>query len=66
MRVLVNGEEKDVPAGETVGGLIRRMGLGAAACAAEVNRSLVPKREHEGRELKEGDRVELVTLVGGG
>ena len=62
----MNGENREVAAGVTVGALIREMGLGQAACAAEVNRSLVPKREHEGRELKEGDRVELVTLVGGG
>jgi len=26
----------------------------------------VPRREHETRVLMEGDRVELVTLVGGG
>ena len=66
MVVIVNGEQREVPAGMTVGGLIREMGLGKAACAAEVNKALVPKREHEGRQLAEGDRVELVTLVGGG
>jgi sulfur carrier protein len=64
--IVVNGERREVPAGMTVGGLIREMGLGKAACAAEVNKALVPKREHEGRQLVEGDRVELVTLVGGG
>jgi thiamine biosynthesis protein ThiS len=31
-----------------------------------VNKGLVPKREHDGRRLEDGDRVELVTLVGGG
>lgn len=66
MTVSVNGEKRDVPAGTTVAGLIRELGLEKAACAAEVNRSLVPKREHAGRELREGDVVELVTLVGGG
>lgn len=66
MKVIVNGQERDVPAGETVAGLIERVGLGAAACAAEVNRRLVPKREHGERALAEGDVVELVSLVGGG
>lgn len=66
MRVTVNGEAREVPAGLTVAGLIRELGLGKAACAAEVNKALVPKREHEGRELREGDVVEVVTLVGGG
>jgi thiamine biosynthesis protein ThiS len=40
--------------------------LGGAACAVEVNRQLVPKKQHESQELKDGDSVEIVTLVGGG
>jgi sulfur carrier protein len=66
MRVLVNGVEQEVPDGTTVSALVVRMGLGAQACAAEVNKALVPRREQERRELAEGDVVELVTLVGGG
>jgi sulfur carrier protein len=66
MRVLVNGVEQEVPDATTVAGLVERMGLAGQACAAEVNRSLVPRREQEGRTLAEGDVVELVTLVGGG
>lgn len=66
MRVTVNGEARDVEPGTTVAALIRASGLEKQACAAEVNRGLVPRREHEGRELREGDVVELVTLVGGG
>ena len=62
----VNGEQRDVPEGATVADLIRELGLGTAACAAEVNRQLVPRREHADRSLREGDVVELVTLVGGG
>lgn len=66
MRLIVNGEPKEAPEGLTVAGLIRELGLAKAACAAEVNKKLVPKRDHEGRELREGDVVEVVTLVGGG
>ena len=66
MKVVVNGQEREVPAGTTVRALIERMGLGNQACAAEVNLALVPRREHEARTLQAGDRVELVALVGGG
>jgi sulfur carrier protein len=66
MRVIVNGEERDVANGATVADLIDASGLANAACAVEVNRSLVPKRDHASTTLAEGDRVELVTLVGGG
>jgi thiamine biosynthesis protein ThiS len=32
----------------------------------EVNQALAPKRERDAIELREGDAVEIVTLVGGG
>jgi sulfur carrier protein len=66
MRIVVNGEDRDVPQGTSVRQLIEQLTPKGAACAAEVNRELVPRREQEGRTLREGDRVEIVTLVGGG
>ena len=64
VNIMINGEPRQVHQGQTVAALIRELGL--KACAAEVNRHLIPRREHDGRTLVEGDRVELVTLVGGG
>jgi sulfur carrier protein len=66
MQVTVNGEKKQLPAGTRVAGLIELMGLGKQPCAVEVNRALVPKREHAIKELSDGDTIEVVTLVGGG
>ncbi len=66
MTIVVNGEKRELPPGATLRALIEQMGLGSKACAAEVNRQLVPKAEHPTRPLKDGDAVELVTLVGGG
>lgn len=66
MRLIVNGTETVAPDGTSVAGLVEQMGLAGTACAAEVNRELVPRREQGGRLLREGDTVELVTLVGGG
>ncbi len=66
MTVIVNGERKSIPEGTTVASLIEIVGLATAACAAEVNRELVPRRGHAERALREGDVVELVSLVGGG
>lgn len=66
VEIRVNGRSEDVPVGLSVAGLIERHGLSGSPCAAEVNETLVPKREHAGRVLVAGDRVELVTLVGGG
>lgn len=66
MTIVVNGETRDVPNGATLRSLIELMGLGTKACAAEVNRELVPKAEHPAKALNEGDQIELVTLIGGG
>jgi len=66
MTVTVNGSPMTLPDGTTVRALIERLDLGTAACAAEVNKRLVPRREHDARVLSDGDTVELVSLVGGG
>jgi sulfur carrier protein len=64
--LIVNGTPREMPDRATVADLIQALGLAKAACAAEVNRELVPKRQQPTRELQDGDSVELVTLVGGG
>ena len=66
VRVTVNNEPRDLPDTATLADLIRECGLDGGPCAAEVNKSLVPKRRHADHQLREGDTVELVTLVGGG
>jgi sulfur carrier protein len=62
----VNGEREVVEGAVTVAELLERRGVGRTPCAVEVNKELVPKREHAARALSEGDVVEIVTLVGGG
>lgn len=66
MQIHVNGEPRTLDAPTTLRELIESLGLGQAAVAAEVNKALVPRRDHESTTLAEGDTVELVTLVGGG
>jgi sulfur carrier protein len=66
MKVTVNGVEREVKEGETVRMLVEAMGMANQAVAAEVNKTLVPRRRQEETVLKEGDAVELVSLVGGG
>jgi thiazole synthase len=69
LRVLVNGVPRDLPASPdapTVAVLLREAGLAGKRVAVEVNGEVVPRAEHGSRALKEGDRVEMVTFVGGG
>ena len=66
MKVVLNGEARDVPEGTTVLALLDGAGIDRRRCAVEVNLDVVPKTRHGERVLAPGDRVEVVTMVGGG
>ncbi len=66
MKIELNGEARELRPGTTVAELVRALGLRPEQVAVERNRSLVPRSEHERTALAEGDRLEVVTLVGGG
>ena len=66
MKLQVNGEERELPEGATIAVLIESLGLRPEVVAVEVERVLVSRTEHATRQLAEGERVEVVTLVGGG
>jgi len=66
MHLTVNGESRQLPQDATVRSLVEDLGLGQKPVAVEVNKQLVPHRQHQLTRLTEGDQVEIVTLVGGG
>ena len=66
MNITVNGEELTLDAPCSIAQLVQERNLAEAACAVEVNRELVRRRDHPLHELADGDIVEIVTLVGGG
>ena len=66
MKVVLNGAEREVPEGTTVLALLEGAGVDRRRCAVEVNREVLPKARHGERALVPGDRVEIVTMVGGG
>jgi sulfur carrier protein len=66
MRLLINGESKDVPEPLTVLQLIAHLGLNEGPVAVERNREIVPRAAHGSTALHAGDRVEIVHFVGGG
>jgi len=62
----VNGERRQVPDGTTVAQLLDTLGIARDRVAVEVNLDVVPRAEHASRSLSPGDRVEVVSFVGGG
>ena len=66
MTLTVNGEARSVADGLTLAQLLRELGLERNPVAVELNRLVVPRDRHGDTRLAEGDRLEIVTLVGGG
>ena len=66
MEITVNGQLRRVAEGITVAELLEELGLTDKQVAVEANLELVPRQGHAGHRLAEGDRLEIVTLVGGG
>jgi thiamine biosynthesis protein ThiS len=64
--ILVNGQPHRVADGTTVAQLIADLKLDDRPVAVEVNLELVPRARHVEHQLADGDRLEIVTLVGGG
>ncbi len=66
IEITVNGKVRQVNHGLTVAELLSELGLGDRRVAVECNRRVIPRAEHERAELHDGDRLELVSFVGGG
>jgi sulfur carrier protein len=66
VKLTVNGEQRELADGSTVSVLLEQLDLAGKFVAVEVNLQLVPKAQHTEHVLSDGDRVEIVTLVGGG
>ena len=66
MYIHVNGQPRDVAEGMTVAGLLQALELTARKVAVEVNLEILDKQDFDGRLLNEGDRVEIMSFIGGG
>jgi sulfur carrier protein len=64
--IRVNGTPLDVPDGETISSLLRRLERNVPLVAVEVNHEVIPRARHDERRLLAGDQVEIVQFVGGG
>jgi sulfur carrier protein len=69
MRVILNGETRELADGATVADLVERLGLPGEhrrGIAVAVDAEVVPRSAWEETELSDGQEVELVTAIQGG
>ena len=66
MKIIINGEEREVNEGTTVSQLLEEMKTPAVGIAVERNQEIVSRSLHPTTVLEEGDILEIVKMVGGG
>ena len=66
MRVVINGDPREVPAPITLAGLLAHLGLDSRMVVVEHNRAIIRRVALAEVRVAEGDAVELVHFVGGG
>lgn len=66
MKLHLNGEVREAPDLATLADLAAWLALPAFGSAVELNGEVIRRADHPATPLKEGDRLEVVRLVGGG
>jgi sulfur carrier protein len=66
LRILVNGESKELDEGISLFALIQLLELPPQRIAVELNREVVRRADWDTTVLRNEDRLEIVHFVGGG
>jgi thiamine biosynthesis protein ThiS len=66
MNITLNGHPETIPDDLTVEGFLSTRDLQPIRVAVEINEELVPRKTFAETKIQPGDRIEVVTFVGGG
>ena len=66
MHIQVNGESRQVREEINVTGLLQDLQLNVERVAVEINLEILDRRDFDARILEEGDRIEIMSFIGGG
>jgi len=65
MKLIINGKENRLGC-EKVSDLLNKLGLNKNTVAVELNKNIVHRQNFDDTNLKDNDKLEIVTVVGGG
>lgn len=66
IQIHVNGESRGFRSEGTVADLLGDLSLKSERVAVEVNLEILDRKDFGARRLKAGDRVEILSFIGGG
>ena len=64
--ITVNGKKCELSNNSSLESLIKHLKLENELCAVEINKILIPFQERTNTIIKDGDEIEIVSIVGGG
>jgi sulfur carrier protein len=66
INIKVNGEDRTCSPGAILPDLLTGLGLNPRLVAVEFNGEILHRQYWDNTKIQEGDRLEIVTIVGGG
>ena len=66
INVTINGKTESIAAGTSLQSLLKLLGIRSERVAIEYNREIIDRNQFDALQMKEGDRLEIITFVGGG
>jgi thiamine biosynthesis protein ThiS len=66
MKLVINGQPRELAPVATLAALLETLGLDPKAVGVERNREIVRRAELARAPLEDGDQIEIVHFVGGG
>ena len=68
MKIKVNGEERLIQSNKSISlnETIRLLGYSSSTVVVEVNKLIINSEEWKDQYIKNGDKLEIVSIVGGG
>ncbi len=66
MNILLNNKPETLFDGSTVEKLLEDKNIKNKYFAVEINRKVIPKSTHHTHVIRDGDKIEIITAIGGG
>lgn len=66
MHITLNGQDRELQPPLTVQAMLEALGINPKAVVVERNLKIIDKAAFDQEPVEEGDRIEIIRLVGGG
>jgi len=66
MKIIINGKEKNYISEITLEELINELSDSNKKFAVELNEEIIPRSQLQNKLIVDGDKIEIITAVGGG